>query len=122
MVPSCAVAAPYALVWTMKRILVSGATGNLGRSVVVALRNKGIDVRAGGRNTQKLNAIGDETVLFDYANPSTVSATLEAVDALFLMAPPLDAEAPAKLKPVIDLAKSRGVRHIVFNSALGVDA
>jgi uncharacterized protein YbjT (DUF2867 family) len=106
----------------MKRILVSGATGNLGRSVVVALRNKGIDVRAGGRNTQKLNAIGDETVLFDYANPSTVSATLEAVDALFLMAPPLDAEAPAKLKPVIDLAKSRGVRHIVFNSALGVDA
>jgi uncharacterized protein YbjT (DUF2867 family) len=44
------------------------------------------------------------------------------MDGLFLTAPPLDAEAPAKLKPVIDLAKSRGLRHIVFNSALGVDA
>ena len=106
----------------MKRILVTGATGNLGRAVVVALRNKGANARAGGRDTKRLNVIGGETVVFDYANPSTVSAAFQDVDGLFLVAPPLDAEAPAKLKPVIDLAKSRGVRHIVFNSALGVDA
>src|SRR3974390_2096465 len=122
MVPSCAVTARYALVWTMKRILVTGATGNLGRAVVVALRNKGANARAGGRDTKRLNVIGGETVVFDYANPSTVSAAFQDVDGLFLVRPPLDAEAPAKLKPVIDLAKDRGVRHIVFNSALGVDA
>jgi uncharacterized protein YbjT (DUF2867 family) len=106
----------------MKTILVSGATGNLGQAVIVALRNKGIEVRAGGRDTQKLNAVGGNTVVFDYANHSTLSAALQDVVGLFLVAPPLDGEAPAKLKPVIDTAKSRGVRHIVFNSALGVDA
>jgi uncharacterized protein YbjT (DUF2867 family) len=106
----------------MKRILVTGATGNLGCAVVVALRNKGISVRAAGRDAKKLNAIEGETAVFDYANQSAALAALQDVDALFLMAPPLDAEAPAKLKPVIDLAKSRGVCHIVFNSALGVDA
>jgi uncharacterized protein YbjT (DUF2867 family) len=34
----------------------------------------------------------------------------------------LDPEAPAKLNPVIDLAKELGVGHIMLNSALGVDA
>jgi len=106
----------------MKRVLVTGATGNLGRAVIAALRNKGLTARAAGRDTKKLNAIGGETAVFDYANHSTASTALHDVDALFLMAPPLDAEAPAKLKPVIDLAKSRGVRHIVLNSAFGVDA
>ena len=33
-----------------------------------------------------------------------------------------DVESPAKLIPVIDRAKALGVGHIVFNSALGVDA
>jgi uncharacterized protein YbjT (DUF2867 family) len=33
----------------------------------------------------------------------------------------LDPEAPAKLNPVIDQAKSEGVAHIVFISALGAD-
>ena len=91
-------------------------------AVIAALRNKGLTARAAGRDTKKLSAIRGETAVFDYANPSTVSAALQDVDALFLMAPPLDAEAPAKLKPVIEQAKSRGARHIVFNSALGVDA
>jgi uncharacterized protein YbjT (DUF2867 family) len=106
----------------MKRILVTGATGNLGRAVVVALRNNGLTVRAAGRDTKKLNGMGGETVLFDLENHSTLATALQDVEALFLIAPPLDPEAPAKLKPVIDLAKSRGVGHIVFNSALGVDA
>jgi uncharacterized protein YbjT (DUF2867 family) len=33
----------------------------------------------------------------------------------------LDPEAAAKLNPVVDRAKAAGVRHIVLNSALGVD-
>ena len=106
----------------MKRILVTGATGNLGRAVVRAIRNKGMTVRAAGRDPKKLSAIGGETVVFDYANPSSISAAVQDVEALFVMAPPLDADVPTKLKPVIDLAKSRGAGHIVLNSALGVDA
>jgi uncharacterized protein YbjT (DUF2867 family) len=107
----------------MKRIFVTGATGNLGRAVVAALRTKGITVRAAVRNLGKLAASTDvERVLFAYENQATHKAALHNVDALFLMAPPLDPEAPAKLNPVIDLAQTLGVRHIVLNSALGVNA
>jgi len=60
--------------------------------------------------------------MFDYTNRATYATAMQDVDGLFLVAPPLDSEAPAKLNPVIDLAKARGVRHIVFVSALGVDA
>ncbi|MGO8927422.1 MAG: SDR family oxidoreductase [Limisphaerales bacterium] len=107
----------------MERLFVTGATGNLGRAVVAALRTKGITVRAAVRNLGKLAASTDvEPVLFAYENQATHTAALQDVDALFLMAPPLDPEAPAKLNPVIDLAQTLGVRHIVLNSALGVDA
>ncbi len=107
----------------MKRILVTGATGNLGRAVVAALRTKGITVRAAARNVGKLApSVGIEPVLFAYENHATHKAALQDMDTLFLMAPPLEPEAPAKLNPLIDLAKALGVRHIVFNSALGVDA
>ncbi len=37
----------------MKSILVTGATGNLGRAVVRAIRNKGMTVRAAGRDPKK---------------------------------------------------------------------
>ena len=107
----------------MKRILVTGATGSLGRAVVAALRTKGITVRAAARNVGKLApSVGIEPVLFAYENQATHKPALQDVDALFLMAPPLDPEASAKLNPLIDMAKTLGVRHIVFNSALGVDA
>ncbi len=107
----------------MKRILVTGATGNLGRAVVTALTLKGINVRAAARNPGKVNpGTGVEPVLFAYENRPAHAAALQEVDGLFLLAPPLDAEAPVKLNPVIDLAKAQGVRHIVLMSALGVDA
>ena len=107
----------------MKRILVTGATGNLGQAVVVALKAKGINVRAAARDPGKVaRCAGVEAVSFDYQKPATHAAALQDADGLFLVAPPLDAEAPAKLNPVIDLAKTRGVRHIVLTSALGVDA
>jgi len=107
----------------MNKILVTGAAGNLGRAVVAALNSKGIDVRAATRSPGKLALdAGIETVAFDYTHPAAHAAALQEVDGLFLIAPPLDSEAPAKLNPFIDLAKERGVRHIVMASALGVDA
>ncbi|HNU50210.1 MAG TPA: SDR family oxidoreductase [Verrucomicrobiota bacterium] len=107
----------------MKNILVTGSTGSLGRAVVTALKAKGYGIRAAARAPGKLPPGGGvEPVLFAYEDQATHAAALQGVEGVFLMAPPLDPEAPAKLKPVIDLAKSRGVRHIVLTSAMGVDA
>jgi uncharacterized protein YbjT (DUF2867 family) len=105
-----------------KRILVTGANGNLGGAVVKALTNTSMTVIAAGTHPEKMQMPrGMEIRKIDYVRPETVPAALKGIDGLFLVAPPLDPEAPAKLNPVIDQAKAAGVRHIVFNSALGVD-
>ena len=103
-------------------ILVTGATGNLGRSVVQALRTTGFRVKAASRHPETIpSAENVEAVRMDYDDPSTLAPALAKVKGVFLVAPPMDPEAPAKLEPVIEKARTLGVEHIVFNSALGAD-
>ncbi len=104
------------------KILITGATGNLGRAVGHALVQRNFTVRAAARNPEKVEAAATvERVKFDFTAADTVDAALTGVDGLLLIAPPMDSEAPAKLLPVIAKAKARGVKHIVLNSALGAD-
>jgi uncharacterized protein YbjT (DUF2867 family) len=105
-----------------KKILVTGANGNLGGAVVKALTGKDMTVIAAGTHPKNMRMPqGIEVRKIDYVQLETVAAALKGADGLFLVAPPLDPEAPAKLNPVIDQAKAAGVRHIILNSALGVD-
>ena len=105
-----------------KKILVTGARGNLGGSVVRALVDSGLTVIAGGTQPEEMQMAGGvEKVKINYEQPDTVKSSLQGVDRLFLVAPPLDWDAPAKVAPVIHQAKAAGVQHIIFNSALGVD-
>ncbi|MEJ2157757.1 MAG: SDR family oxidoreductase [Desulfobacteraceae bacterium] len=105
-----------------KKILVTGANGNLGGAVVKSLDRGATTVIAAGTQPENMKMpTGMAVRKIDYGQPEAVSAALKDIDGLFLVAPPLDPEAPAKLNPVIDQAKAAGVRHIVFNSALGVD-
>jgi uncharacterized protein YbjT (DUF2867 family) len=105
-----------------RKILVTGANGNLGGAVVRALHGGTAWVVAAGTHPENMQQPqGIEVRHIDYLQPDTVAAALKGVDGLFLVAPPLDPEAAAKLNPVVDQAKAAGVRHIVLNSALGVD-
>jgi nucleoside-diphosphate-sugar epimerase len=72
----------------MKRILVTGATGGLGRNAVDALLAKGIAVRATGRNTQvgqQLARQGAEFVALDLATatPAQLQALVQDTDAVW---------------------------------------
>jgi uncharacterized protein YbjT (DUF2867 family) len=101
-------------------ILVTGASGVLGRAVVAALSDAGIVVRQGVRSPEKARS-GVECVRLDYAEPATIAPAVTGMRGLLLMSPSLDSDAPAKLGPVIACAKSLEVQHIVFISAFGVN-
>src|SRR5262245_1720426 len=70
----------------MKRILVTGATGNIGREVAAQLRGTGCEIRALSRNPQAAGVPHDvEVVAGDLAEPDSLDACLKDVDAVFLV-------------------------------------
>jgi uncharacterized protein YbjT (DUF2867 family) len=70
----------------MKRILVTGSTGNIGRQVVGELRATGCRIRALSRSPQSANLPADvEVVRGDLSVPETLDECLEGVDAVFLV-------------------------------------
>lgn len=101
-------------------LLITGASGVLGRAMVKAALEAGFKVVQAVRDPKKANPAA-AAVRFDYTDPATIAPALAGVSKLFLMAPPLDMDAPAKLGPVIAKAKTAGVEQVVFISAFGVN-
>jgi len=67
----------------MKRVLVAGATGLLGKHVIGQLRQRGMTVRALGRNTSKLSDLGvDEVVVADLTRAETLRGCCNEVDVV----------------------------------------
>jgi uncharacterized protein YbjT (DUF2867 family) len=97
----------------MERILVIGATGNIGRQVASQLASTGAQVRA---MTRKPDTAGlptqVEVMRGDLAFPDTLDGCLQGIDSVFLVwtAP------PAAVVPALDRITSH-VRRIVFLSA-----
>jgi uncharacterized protein YbjT (DUF2867 family) len=97
----------------MNRILVIGATGNIGRQVVFQLAATGAQVRALTRNPEAARLPPQvEVVRGDVAIPESLDRCLDGIDRVFLVwVAPTDAVAPA-LERIAAHA-----RHIVFLSA-----
>jgi len=102
------------------RVLITGASGVLGRALVEEAVQAGLSVRQGLRNPSKANPQVDAARL-DYADATTTAPALDGVSAMVLMAPPLDATAPTLLAPVMAAAKAANLAHVVFISAFGVN-
>jgi len=106
-----------------KPVLVTGATGTIGRDVARQLSGKGVPVRAGVRDKAKARKqFGADiaAVSFDFEDEKTFSGALEAVEKVFLL-PPLLPNQLKVMNAFVDAAKGTGVRHIVKLSAIGVD-
>lgn len=70
----------------MKKILVAGATGYLGRNVVKALKNRGYWVRALGRSKAKLEPIkefADELFIGEVTDLASLDGLCDGIDAVF---------------------------------------
>ena len=100
---------------TRPRILVTGATGKVGGSVVARLHAAGVPVRALVRGAADLPE-GVQAVRGDLGDPASLGAALEGVDAVFLVWPFLSADGAAD---VID-AIGKHARRVVYLSSAGV--
>lgn len=105
-------------------ILVTGATGNVGRRVVERLTAAGHGVRAVTRDPSRANLpAGVEVVAADLADPETVRPHLDGVRAVFLIWPFVDPAATAQLAPrVAAVLAGAGSPRVVYVSAASAEA
>jgi uncharacterized protein YbjT (DUF2867 family) len=89
-------------------ILVTGATGTIGRRVVDALRASGHDVRPASRTSP---------CPFDWGDPDSWPAALDGVQAMFLMAPD---DVPVE-PDFVKLAADTGVERVVLLSSGAIE-
>lgn len=109
----------------MERVLVTGATGNVGSYVLDFLaRDTNIEVVAAISRPESAKKFSADikTAVLDFENPTTFETSLERVDRIFLMRPPHISNTKTTFLPFIETAKKKGVRHIVFLSLIGVES
>jgi uncharacterized protein YbjT (DUF2867 family) len=115
-------------------VLVTAATGTVGREVVRELASTGVPVRAASRDpegaregfeSEWLDDDGDrefvEYVAFDFHKPETYYPALEGVESLFLVRPPDVGRVKRDVFPFVDAAERMGVEHAVVLSVLGAE-
>lgn len=108
----------------MGRILITGASGNVGKFVAQYALANGQEITVAGTHTKKLAKLFTDRaqiVYFDFKDPSTFHAALENVDRVFIMRPPHLGK-PEDIKPFIDaLKKKGGIKLVSFLSLIGVE-
>ncbi|PRY16319.1 uncharacterized protein YbjT (DUF2867 family) [Pontibacter ummariensis] len=110
-----------------KTILVTGATGTVGKEVVqhLSMVEDDVRVRAGvhsvikGENLKRLPGV--EIVEMDFNDQESMEAAFTHVEKVFLITP-FTAGQVDMAKRLVDEARKKGVQHIVKLSALGADA
>lgn len=111
----------------MPKVLITGATGNVGLAVIKALYPlpPGFTIYAGLRDVAADNALLTgydlHSVAFDFTDSSTYQPALSRCDVLFLLRPPQISDVETYFKPLIAEAKQQGVSHIIFLSVQGVE-
>jgi len=99
-------------------ILVTGATGTVGRPLIEVLSTAGADIRAVIRKGQAAGLPAHvEVVVGDLSRPDTIAPALRGVTALFLH-PRAVADAAFEL---VALAREQGVQRVVALSAINID-
>ncbi|MEV6769177.1 NAD(P)H-binding protein [Nocardia sp. NPDC051030] len=102
----------------MSRVLVTGATGNVGRHVVARLASAGTEVRALVRDARITGFPASvEVTGGDLTDPASLESAAAGIDTVFLVWPFLTTEAaPAVLK-----ALATRVRRVVYLSSSAVN-
>lgn len=103
-----------------EKLLVTGASGNLGRLVLKALlRNKAANIIATSRNIEKLSEFakqGVEVRPADFDDYKSLVTAFRGADRLLLISTDAIGARVEQHKNAINAAKEAGVKHIIYTS------
>ena len=112
----------------MKRILITGATGNIGMETIRFLyeMDTKFQIIAGVRDIDKAKKIFSmypnlDFVFFDFEHVETFEKALENTDTIFLLRPPHISDIPTYFQPLIEKIKQKNIHQIVFLSVQGAE-
>lgn len=100
-----------------EQVLVTGASGNVGRALVHQLEQSGEAVVAGARDFED----SPRKANFDFLDPATWRSALDCVDRVFLMRPPALGHPKEEIRPFIEELARRDIRRVVVLSVMGVN-
>ena len=112
----------------MEKILITGATGNVGLSTLNLLESRnyaGIEVIAAVRDIERAknnNKINCCTYChFEFDEPGTYAKALKGVTKIVLIRPNQVSDVSKYIFPFLAKAEKMGVKHIVFISIIGAE-
>lgn len=112
----------------MEKILITGATGNVGREVIHYLFNLKTEnqIFAGVRDIERAQKQFSDYpnlnfVEFDFENCETFENSLKDMDILFLLRPPHISDVKGVFQPLIKAIKDQGIDKLVFLSVQGAE-
>jgi uncharacterized protein YbjT (DUF2867 family) len=100
-------------------LLITGATGHVGRELVHELDAEGTEIRVLVRDPARAAGLPEraERVVGDLAQPATLAPAFEGVDGVFLLVPGIGTDHAAH---AVAAAQAAGVRRIVYLSSYAV--
>ncbi|RKH14697.1 SDR family oxidoreductase [Corallococcus sp. CA053C] len=103
-------------------ILITGATGNIGKELVTRLAPEGVPLRIVTRDERKVAHLDAriERIIGNLGDRATVQRALQGVERLFMVSL-LTGEGDAADPMLIEEARRAGVRHVVKISSLGTN-
>jgi NAD(P)H dehydrogenase (quinone) len=108
-------------------IVITGATGQLGRHVVEALLQRNVpaaEIVAAGRSIEKLadfQARGVQVRPMDYADPASVAQALQGASKVLLISSSEVGQRLDQHRTVIEAAKAEGVELVAYTSIANAD-
>ena len=107
-------------------ILVTGATGNIGKCVIKYLcQTRENNIYAGVRNIiNGKSQFSDFDIgyrMFDFEDLNSFDKALDSIDCVFLLRPPHIADVKKYFEPLLDVIAKKNINQIVFLSVQGVE-
>jgi uncharacterized protein YbjT (DUF2867 family) len=104
----------------LKMILITGASGSVGKAVLLEAVRKESGVRAMYRSKEEAAKApaGCETVLADYSDKESLRKALDGVSSAYIVCSPIPKLVELE-GDMLDACNESGIDHVVLNSALG---